>query len=135
MIREMIEVLEEHEPVNPQIPELHRLYLDEMGETVEFAEARETNRHARCDWAICELNTAITEGEHEAISDNGGALCAEALAEIIRQHLPLEHDGGARIFMTSAQKAYWAQVGETLGPDWIASFSHIAAFIRKVGEF
>lgn len=37
--------------------------------------------------------------------------------------------------MNSQQKFYWLMVGEHMGPDWIAMFRKVGAFMAKADEF
>lgn len=85
------------------------------------------NHFDRADIAVRILNNI----NHDAGGKHGGRLSPEALAEIVRQHLGAALGGG----LDHTQKLFWLAFAEQLGPDWIASFSHTAGFVRKVGEF
>lgn len=54
----------------------------------------------------------------------------QALAAIIIQTLPCADNG-----MTVADKAYWLEVGEELGPHWVEQFRTAANFMRVAGSF
>lgn len=52
----------------------------------------------------------------------------DVFAQMLMEHLPVEGMG-------FANKEFWFLVSQYLGPDWIASFKKVAAFMAKVDEF
>lgn len=57
-------------------------------------------------------------------------LQANAFAQVLMEHLPI---GDMR--WSASNKAFWIEVAEHMGPDWIAEFRKVGAFMHKVESF
>lgn len=53
--------------------------------------------------------------------------------QLLMEILPSAPDHGQR--MSAMQKAFWLQVAEYMGPDWIDEFRKVGAFMSKVDSF
>lgn len=54
----------------------------------------------------------------------------DVLAQLLMNVLPLD-----KSTMPGNVKAFWAEVGEYMGPDWIASFRKVGAFMHRMDQF
>lgn len=58
-----------------------------------------------------------------------GSLSAPAFAQLVMNHLPLEGCS------PSGSVAFWAEVAEYMGPDWIASWRKIGHMMKELDKF
>lgn len=55
-------------------------------------------------------------------------LPSASFAQILMNHLPLDH-------MATADKVFWLEVMDYMGPDYLAEFRRVGGFMNKLGEF
>lgn len=91
--------------------------MTDFAKDLEIASAAIANLEGACKRQEGDLPELLTE-----------ALPAEITAQLLMNALPIEGMG-------FANKAYWLAVANHMGPDYIKSLRHVAAFMAKLDEF
>ena len=78
--------------------------------------------------AIRILTTFKDDGDLAEILHREHRLPADVLAQLLMNALPMEN-------LLVEQKAYWLQVGEYMGSDWIREFRRMGAFMSRTEDF
>ena len=91
--------------------------MTDFTKDLEIVRAAIANLEGACNRQEGDLPELLTE-----------ALPTEITAQLLMNALPIEGMG-------FNNKAYWLAVAEYMGPDYIKSLRHVAAFMAKVDEF
>lgn len=90
----------------------------------EFAKDLQTFRDATAHM----IDVALAQEAELPELTAGTVFPAELFAQLLMEHLPIEG-------MDFVSKQFWLRVAEHIGPDYIAMFKHVGAFMNKVDEF
>jgi hypothetical protein len=91
--------------------------MTDFAKDLEIARAAIANLEGACKRQEGDLPELLTE-----------ALPANITAQLLMNALP-------DLTMNFANKAYWLDVANHMGPDFIKALRHVAAFMAKVDEF